>query len=448
MTSKTNTAEGGTNGVTATSANTGGGSGDALNVVLGTGTGAVFDSSDSAHGSLCYAVTGAASAKAELQMTGFTGTTFSQRFYVKLSALPSANGSTATIMQLFNVGSASICSWVINSSNQPVLQLSGSTVKTFTTITMNTSTWYRFEVQGTIGASTSTGVLNAQIYAGDSTSALDTFSTTTGNLGTTNLNFCSFGKESASSAFVATVRFDDIAMRDTTTTAWGVPATPPTASYSYSRAGLTLSVDGTASSAVTPATVSSYDWNWGDGTTHGTASTATHTYAAAGTYSVVLTVTDSNGLTGTQTQSIVISAPASSVTVESLTASSGWSASAGTLLGAITDGDPTTYDSPTTPPPTALEFDFLLQALTPPSTGQPLKVFLTMDATGAASASLAAQLYEGATLRSSLTGITIPSGSGPNVTGTVTLTFPWSDVQNVTTGGWNALKVKLQVTAA
>lgn len=221
----------------------------------------------------------------------------------------------------------------------------------------------------------------------------------------------------------------------------------PTASLTTSPAGLSLSVDGTASSAVSPATISSYDWDWGDSTTHGTGSTASHTYGSAGTYTVKLTVTDSNGNTGSATASVTALSSAGTVTASSVTSSTGWTASSGTVLSAITDSDPTTYDSSSSPP-TAQEFDFLLQALTAPTAGQPLKVFLTMDALAASSASLAAQLYEGTTLRSSLTGISIPTGSGGSVSGVVTLTFPWTDVQNVTTGGWNSLKVKLQVTAS
>jgi PKD repeat protein len=55
-------------------------------------------------------------------------------------------------------------------------------------------------------------------------------------------------------------------------------------------------------------TVVSYDWNFGDGTPHGSGRTVTHSYAAAGTYMVTLTVTDNKGATGTGTLTVTVGA--------------------------------------------------------------------------------------------------------------------------------------------
>ena len=81
----------------------------------------------------------------------------------------------------------------------------------------------------------------------------------------------------------------------------------PVAAFSTSVAGLSASVDGTASTASDSATLT-YSWNWGDGTPAGTGPTATHTYAAAGVYSVVLTVTDSLGATATKSATVSVAA--------------------------------------------------------------------------------------------------------------------------------------------
>ena len=54
-------------------------------------------------------------------------------------------------------------------------------------------------------------------------------------------------------------------------------------------------------------TIAGYAWNFGDGST-GTGSTASHTYAATGTYPVTLTVTDNGAKTASVTTSIAVAA--------------------------------------------------------------------------------------------------------------------------------------------
>jgi PKD repeat protein len=81
----------------------------------------------------------------------------------------------------------------------------------------------------------------------------------------------------------------------------------PTASFTATTTGLTVNVDGRASSD-TDGTIASYAWNFGDGTT-GTGATTSKTYAAAGTYRVTLTVTDNGGATGSAFRDVVVTAP-------------------------------------------------------------------------------------------------------------------------------------------
>jgi PKD repeat protein len=86
----------------------------------------------------------------------------------------------------------------------------------------------------------------------------------------------------------------------------GTPNDPPTASFTAAPtsgiAPLAVSFDGSASSD-SDGTIASYAWSFGDGGT-ATGATASHTYAAPGTYSAKLTVTDDKGATGSQTQTI------------------------------------------------------------------------------------------------------------------------------------------------
>ncbi len=79
---------------------------------------------------------------------------------------------------------------------------------------------------------------------------------------------------------------------------------PPTASFTSSATNLSVAFDASASSDP-DGTVASYAWDFGDSGTD-TGAKPTHVYAAAGTYSVKLTVTDDKGTTGTQTKSVTV----------------------------------------------------------------------------------------------------------------------------------------------
>ena len=81
----------------------------------------------------------------------------------------------------------------------------------------------------------------------------------------------------------------------------------PTASFTYDVDGLSLAVDAAGSSS-TNGTVTTYAWSFGDGAT-ATGETASHTYTAAGTYNVTLTVTDEANLIGEATETVVVEEP-------------------------------------------------------------------------------------------------------------------------------------------
>lgn len=84
---------------------------------------------------------------------------------------------------------------------------------------------------------------------------------------------------------------------------------PPVANFSYTANYLVVSFD--ASSSSDPdGNIVSYAWNFGDGTT-GSGVTTSRTYAAAGTYTVTLTVTDNAGATGTKSQNVTVTSPPS-----------------------------------------------------------------------------------------------------------------------------------------
>ena len=120
----------------------------------------------------------------------------------------------------------------------------------------------------------------------------------------------------ATGTYVVRLTVTDSAGRSATTTV-SVPviAVSPTAVLTASpqdpRAGTTVFFDASASSAPSGATITSYAFNFGDGTGAGPSSSpsTTHVFAAASTYVVRLTVTDSLGRTGTTTTNVTVRSP-------------------------------------------------------------------------------------------------------------------------------------------
>lgn len=82
----------------------------------------------------------------------------------------------------------------------------------------------------------------------------------------------------------------------------------PTASFSVAPVGLTVYVNGSASSD-SDGSIASYAWTFGDGGT-ATGVTPSHTYVADGTYTITLTVTDNLGATDVDSQSTSVAASA------------------------------------------------------------------------------------------------------------------------------------------
>jgi PKD repeat protein len=86
----------------------------------------------------------------------------------------------------------------------------------------------------------------------------------------------------------------------------------PVADFSFACTDLTCDFDGSLSSD--DGTLVSYAWDFGDGAT-AAGVTSTYTYGAEGTYSVTLTVTDDQGLTGSAMQNVTVTAPVATTTI-------------------------------------------------------------------------------------------------------------------------------------
>ena len=97
------------------------------------------------------------------------------------------------------------------------------------------------------------------------------------------------------------------------------PNVDPVASFTFTISGLAATF--TDGSSDGDGSVVTRSWSFGDGGTS-TAQNPTHSYAAAGIYTVSLTVTDDRGGSNVLSQSVTVTAPPPAATVNSFTASS------------------------------------------------------------------------------------------------------------------------------
>ncbi len=98
-----------------------------------------------------------------------------------------------------------------------------------------------------------------------------------------------------------------------------VQSNPPTAAFTASCSSATCSFDASASTAP-GSTISSYAWDFGDGTAAAGVKTS-HTYRASGTYAVKATVTNGAGATAAATRSVSVTVPPAAAPTLSVAAS-------------------------------------------------------------------------------------------------------------------------------
>jgi PKD repeat protein len=445
MAHRTNSAEGGTNGVAVTAGNSGGASGTAFTTVNKNGAGAVtFDTAHPAHGTLAYHLQGPAAADTAYMTWGSLSVTAGGAFrvYIYMNALPSVGQD---LVKILNNSSAIIAKIGISGTNKFNVSDVSGVVNTFTTA-ISAGTLYRIEIYVVPGTTTSNGTIKSAYFLGDAAlgSQQDSvYNNSARNTGTVAIGSVQVGRLTATGTFDGWL--DDYDFDDAATDLIGPFTTPtnPTAAFTWAVTGgngLQVTFDGSGSQAFGGGvTITGYAWTFGD-TGTGTGVGPSHTYSAGGTYTVQLTVTDSNGHTGVISHDITIALSSATAKITSVTLSTGWTVvNAADIATALSDSDPTSWALSADNPSNA-ELKCRLGSLRTPSAGTDMTVQVELDATGVTTAaSAAARLYDsdGSTLRSTAPAQTLTNVSvGTAMVTLVTFTFPAADIANVTAAGW------------
>ncbi|MBE7163090.1 MAG: PKD domain-containing protein, partial [Williamsia herbipolensis] len=278
------------------SADTGGAwalTGTAANFSVGGGVGRI---AAPASGTRTALLSGVSSADADVTVTA------------SLDAVPTGGGEYVKVIPR-QVGAANYTAqaWVKSNGSVTLLLQQGSTVlKQFAVPGLTVSAGSKIRIHVRVSGS-APSTLQANVWADGSPEPAGwqaSVTDSTGPQGAGSVGVQTYLSGSATSP--VTVSFDDFA-------AQRVGATPPvnsapTASFTSTTADLVASFDGTGSTD-SDGTVAGWSWAFGDGTS-GTGSKVSHTFGAAGTYTVTLTVTDDKGATGTVSHPVTVTAPA------------------------------------------------------------------------------------------------------------------------------------------
>lgn len=212
-----NTAEGGTNGVTVSTANSGGASGDAFSQVTITGSGmAYFSNNTASHGTLSYRISGGSGDTGKLYIGNTASNEGTMRGYFYLNSLP---GNAQTLYNIQNTAFASMANINITSGNLLTVTDNAGTVLFTSAAALSATTWYRVELQVIAGPTTSSGTIQFQYYLGDSLSAIQTLASSAANTTTVDAFRAQQGKINSGSTLDA--NFDSFAYAHSTSVPMG-----------------------------------------------------------------------------------------------------------------------------------------------------------------------------------------------------------------------------------
>jgi hypothetical protein len=229
MTTISNTFEGGTAGARVTTAASGGVSGTATSGSSGFATTdtntCTFDNARAAHGTVSMKMVFSTTALA-FQLWNFASTIRTvARFYVYLPSLPA---TTQFNLATFRNATGTMMTAAISTTGRLMIIDSTGTVITGSAATavFPTAQWVRVELAVTKGTTTTNGVAEWRYYLGDSSTAVQTYSSTAVNTGTTDVAGIRLGTTPA--ATTGYTIWYDLQVSDLATGFIGAPTNPLT----------------------------------------------------------------------------------------------------------------------------------------------------------------------------------------------------------------------------
>lgn len=347
----------------------------------------------------------------------FSSTAIAVRGYFYLPGVPS---DVVNLLSVYSSSDARAAVVGINASGKLYIRDSASSSLAAGTVSITANQWIRIEMYATAGTSGAT--INAAMYADDSTTPLDTVTSSTANTATT-LSSLRVGKENYS-GYAATYWVDDVAIETAASGYIGpmvnVPPAVDAGADQNVSASATVNLSATASDS--DGSIASYAWSFdypSSGTptlTGGTTATPSFTAGAAGSlYVLRCTVTDNGGSTASDTVEVRVPLTgAFTMLPMNATKTGTWTlaGSATTDGAALADSDDTTYSESPDYSTTAQTAEYRLQPLAPRGTLQ----FVVRTAQTLAGGTVTVSLIDGTTVAQTWTVAQTTSAANTTLT--------------------------------